>query len=167
MPFQPVFAAVHCHSGYGLHHSDVTALPPICRLKACMMPNTSVLSSLTVMYFPRCSSRRFRRSASCCKRVMPSFQPVIASSGAHDSLRSSASYPPFPEHGDCRGKVPSVAAATAHCAAGYMPVILSVALSADRKGLTMIDQTVLQCTHQQINSFRPQTVPDRPVGDFL
>ena len=23
-----VFAAVHCHSGYGLHHSDVTALPP-------------------------------------------------------------------------------------------------------------------------------------------
>lgn len=54
----------------------------MCRLKACMMPNTSVFSSLTVMYFPRCSSRRFRRSASCCKRVMPSFQPVIASSGS-------------------------------------------------------------------------------------
>lgn len=132
------------------------------------MPNTSVLSSLTVMYFPAVhpdgSGVQPAAVSGSCLHSSPS-SPLP---GAHDSLRSSASYPPFPEHGDCRGKVPSVAAATAHCAAGYMPgVILSVALSADRKGLTMIDQTVLQCTHQQINSFRPQTVPDRPVGDFL
>ncbi len=68
-----------------------------------------------------------------CLRSSPS-SPLP---GAHDSLHSSASYPPFPEHGDCRGKEPSVAAAAAHCTAGCMlEVILPVALSADRKGLS-------------------------------
>lgn len=31
----------------------------------------------------------------------------------------------------------------------------------------MIDQTVLQCTHQQINSFRPGQCPTAPLAIFV
>lgn len=102
------------------------------------MPNTSVFSSLTVMYFPRCSSRR------------SGAQPTAVSGSClvparHRLFRERTTLtlfcqliPPFPEHGDCRGQEPQLLQQLLRTAPQVvmLEVILPVALSADRKGLS-------------------------------